>query len=534
MYRTQLIPDEYLPPEDALPRIVGCDYPVELNVCVELIDGALARGWAELPAFYYEGRAITFGQVSRRVNQLANGFRSLGVGLGDRVMLRLHDGPDLAAAMLALFRIGAVAIPTYTLFRPADLVYRANDAEAVGIVVSPDLLPEVRQAEPSCSTLRWVVEDLDGMAAGRPDTCEPAPTQRDDIAMILYTSGTTSDPKGVIQTHAEHFANTDRCLRGLLPLRRGDVLAGPMALPFAFGINWVFTAVLRTGSASVLFPRKTPELLLEAVGRYKVNVVAAVPTFYSMMLNLLEGGERYNLASVKHCFSGGEPLPMAVYDRWKAATALDIWQALGATELHGFMTGVRSQGFRPQTCGQAIEGYQIAIRDADSFAELPPGEAGIFTCLGPSGARYWRKPDLQRQMVRDGWTVVNDIVTMDGDGYVSHVGRADDVIVSGGYNISPSHVETVVGHHPSVHEVAVVAAPDPTGQRPAIVKAYVVTRPGSYPSQALVADIQEFVRMRTAPYMYPRAIEFVSELPKTPNGKVRRAELKQSAWDTGQ
>jgi 2-aminobenzoate-CoA ligase len=530
---SQPIPRDYLPPQDALPRIVGCDYPAELNVCVELVDGALQRGWGELPAFWCEGQALTYAQLARRVNRLANGFRRLRVGLGDRVMLRLHDGPDLAAAMLALFRIGAVAIPTYTLFRAPDLTYRANDAEAVGIVAAPDLLAEVREAEAGCPTWRWLADDLDELAAGQPDDCPPAATRRDDVAMLLYTSGTTSDPKGVIQTHAEHFANTDRCLASILPLRPGDVLAGPMALPFAFGVNWVFTAVLRTGSASVLFPRKTPELLLEAVERHRVKVLAAVPTFCSMMLQLLEGGRGFDLSSVRNCFSGGEPLPMAVFDRWKAVTGLDVWQALGATEIHGFMTGVRAKGLRPETCGQAIDGYQIAIRDVDSFAELPPGEAGIFTCLGPSGARYWRKPDLQRRTVRDGWTIINDVVTMDADGYVSHVGRSDDVIVSGGYNISPSHVETVIGHHPAVHEVAVVAAPDPSGQRPAIVKAYVVTRAGSLPSDDLVADIQRFVRERTAPYMYPRAVEFVADLPKTPNGKVRRSELKQAAWEAG-
>jgi len=529
---TQPIPAEYLPPDDALPRIVNSDYPPYLNVCVELIDGALGRGWGELPAFYCDGQPFSFSQLSRRVNRLANGFKGLGVGLGDRVMLRMDDGPDLVACMMALFRIGAVAIPTYTLFRAADLVYRANDSEAMGMVAHPDLLPEVEEARPSCPTWRWLVHDLDELAVGQSEQCEPANTGRDDIAMILYTSGATSDPKGVIQTHAEHFANTDRCLSCFLPLETGDVLAGPMALPFAFGVNWVMTAVLRTGSASVLFAKKTPALLLEAVDRHKVKVLAAVPTFYNIMLQLLEGGQRFDLSSLRWCFSGGEPLPMAVCERWKAATGLDIWQALGATELHGFMTGMRAAGLRLETCGQAIDGYRIAVRDPDSFAELPPGQAGAFTCLGPSGARYWRKPELQRKMVRDGWTIVNDVVTMDQDGYVTHIARSDDVIVSGGYNISPSHVERVIGHHPAVHEVAVVGAPDPTGQRPAIVKAYVVTRPGFSPSEQLVSDIQGFVRDRTAPYMYPRAVEFLAELPKTPNGKVRRTELKQAAWQT--
>ncbi|MFI5268610.1 MAG: AMP-binding protein, partial [Chloroflexota bacterium] len=241
MYRTQPIPVEYLPPEDALPRIINSDYPPYLNVCVELVDGALRRGWGELPAFYYEGQPCSFAEMGRRVNQLANGFQGLGVGLGDRVMLRMHDGPDLVACMLALFRIGAVAVPTYTLFRAPDLVYRANDSEAVGMVVHPDLLPEVEEAGPSCPTWRWAIQDLDHLTTGQPEECAPARTGRDDLAMLLYTSGTTSDPKGVIQTHAEHLANTDRCLSCYLPLQAVDVLAGPMPLPIAFGNNWVMT-----------------------------------------------------------------------------------------------------------------------------------------------------------------------------------------------------------------------------------------------------------------------------------------------------
>ncbi|HLQ32538.1 MAG TPA: acyl-CoA synthetase [Chloroflexota bacterium] len=538
MFRTQPIPPDYLPPEDAEPHIFYAlpelRYPTTLNVAEALVDGALAKGWGARTAYFYEGQRITFDAVARGTNRAANGLRSLGIGLGDRVMVRMTDRPEAVYALLAIMRIGAIAMPTYPMLSADELVYRANDAEAVAIICDADLLPAVEQARPRCPALRHVLvpgESYDELLRGQPDECPAAPTGRDDVSILMYTSGTTGEPKGVIQPHVDHLSSGDCHMNHVLHLTADDVLAGPVALPFRFGIEFYVIFTLRNGCPSVLLPRKTPAAVLDAVQRYGVTVMGGVPTFYNMALQEL-ATTKYDLSSLRLCVCAGEPMPLPVFERWKAATGLPLTQMLGTTELSWFLGYRGPAGLKPETLGMATPGCSVVVRDPETFQELPPGEQGIMTVAGPSGARYWRKPEQQRHAIRNGWTVVPDIVSMDEDGYVRYVGRADEMIVSAGYNIAPVQVEQALSRHPAVAEAACVGAPDPEGIRSAIVKAYVVLRDGFEPSKVLEAELQCIVRQQATPYMYPRQIEFLDALPKTFNGKVRRTELKQRAWAT--
>ncbi len=535
MFRTQTIPPGYLPPADAEPAIVyplpELRYPPTLNVAEALVDGALRKGWAQRTAYFYEGRRITFAEVARETNRAANALRALGAGLGDRVMVRMADRPETVYILLAIMRIGAIAMPTYPMLGPDELAYRANDAEAVAIVCDPDLLQAVEQARPRCSTLRHVLLP-DDLASGAAGECPATPTGRDDISILMYTSGTSGEPKGVIQPHVDHLAGGDCHMNHVLGLAPKDVLAGPVALPFRFGIEFYIIFTLRNGCPSVLLPKKTPAAVLDAVQRYGVTVMGGVPTFYNMALQELAAA-RYDLSSLRLCVCAGEPMPLSVFERWKEATGMPLTQMLGTTELSWFLGYRGPAGLKPDTLGMATPGYTVVVRDPGTFEEVPPGREGIMTVLGPTGARYWRKPEVQRRAVRGGWTVVPDVVSMDEDGYVRYIARADEIIVSAGYNIAPVQVEQVLSRHPAVCEAACVGAPDPEGLRSAIVKAYVVLQPGCAPSADLVAALQRSVREQAAPYMYPRQIEFLDSLPKTPNGKVRRTELRDRAWGAG-
>ena len=511
-------------------------YPPRFNLAETLVDGALARGWGERTAYFYEDRRITFSEVVREVNRAGNALRSLGVGLGDRVIVRMADRPETIYALLAIIRIGAVAVPTYPMLSADEIVYRANDSEAIAIISDGDVVPAVRDAVLRCPSLRHVLvaeESYADLVRDQSDECPAAPTGRDDVSILMYTSGTTGEPKGVIQPHVDHVAGGDCHMNHVLHLSSDDVLAGPVALPFRFGIEFYIIFTLRNGCPSVLLSKKTPAAVLQAAERHRATVMGGVPTFYNMALQEL-AGTKYDLSSLRLCVCAGEPMPLSVFERWQTVTGLPLTQMLGTTELSWFLGCRGPAGLKPQTLGMATPGYSVVVRNPETFEELPPGEPGIMTVAGPTGARYWRKPELQRRSIRNGWTVVPDIVSMDQDGYVSYVARADEMIVSAGYNIAPAQVEQVLNRHPAVVEAACVGAPDPEGIRSAIVKAYVVLQAGQMPSEALKAELQRTVREQASPYMYPRAVEFLDSLPKTLNGKIRRTELKERAWNTAQ
>jgi 2-aminobenzoate-CoA ligase len=473
--------------------------------------------------------------VTRQVHRAANGLRSLGLGLGDRVLLRMQDRPETIYALLAIVRIGGIAMPTYPMLSPEELAYRANDAEAVAIVVDADLLDGVERARPQCPTLRHVLVaggeagSYNALVEGQPEECAAAPTGRDDVAMLVYTSGTTGEPKGVIQTHVDHLASADCHGPYALKLTEDDVLAGPPAIPFRFGTEFFVVYTLRTGCASVLLPRKGAADVLDAIERHKVTVLGGVPTFYNMALQEL-GGTSRDLSSLRLCVCAGEPMPLAVFERWQQTSGLPLTQMLGTTELGWFLGYRGPAGLKPESLGMSIPGFAVVIRDQDTFEELPSNAQGVLTVMGPTGTKYWRKPEQQRRAIRDGWTIVPDVVSRDDDGYLRYVARADEMIVSAGYNIAPAQVEQVLCRHPAVSEAACVGAPDPAGIRSAIVKAYVVLAAGQPASEELAAALQRLVREQASPYMYPREIEFLDALPKTFNGKVRRTELKERAW----
>lgn len=521
---------------NAIPELT---YPHRLNAARTLVEGAIEQGWQDRTAYVHAGATTTFADLRRAVHRYAAALRDLGVQRGDAVLIRIEDRPELIYALLATQAIGAVAIPTYVQLRSDDLAYRADDASARVVLVSETLLKEAETLADRCASVDHVVVvpqtadkrflSLDRLLPADAPAFEYEDTEADEVALLLYTSGSTGRPKGTMHSHSDLLAVCDTYCRYCVGLREGDVIGGPAAVPFALGYGFFALFPLRFGVAAILQPDKAPEAMVPVLRQNGVTVLVAVPTYYQALCKVLENGglglDRLRLALV-----GGEPLPNQVEQRWEAATGLPLHQFLGTTELLHIFISTRADQDRPRTgaIGIAVPGYEISVRHPDTFKPLDVGEHGLLCVRGATGTRYWNRPEAQEAAVRDGWSVFQDIVWRDADGFIHYVARHDDVIVSAGYVISPVDVETVLLSHPNIVECACVAAPDPRAQRSSIVKAFIVLKDAA-PDDVLKKEIQAFFKGKAPPYMYPREIAFLEELPKTLNGKILRSELRRLA-----
>lgn len=525
----------------ALPELV---YPERMNAARILVEGAV-RSWPERVAYYAGDRSLTFGDMRAEMRRYACALASLGVGAGDRVLIRLADGPEIVLAILALQAIGAIAVPSYVQLRADDLIYRVRDAGVTLALVGAALLDEMRApADAMAGALRIAAvprdpagrfepfaDHLPRTVAGDPDYAD---THADDVALILYTSGSTGRSKGTLHAHRDILAICDSYARYCVAPKLGDVIGGPAAIPFALGIGFFVYYPLFSGAAAVLAPEKSPETALALIERHGVSIFVGVASYYTRLLALIEAGG-VRPPSLRLTLTGGEPLLPAVERGWRRATGLRLAQFLGTTEGLGCFLGAREgvDTVPDGAIGIAVPGYECSIRDPASFAALPAGTPGLLCMRGPTGTVYLNRPEEQRAVVRAGWNVYQDLVVRDEQGVIRYLGRSDDMIVSAGFNISPIDVEAVLIRHPAVADCACVAAPDPNAARANIVKAYIVIRDGEIAGPDLVRALQDFVKANAPPYLYPRAIAFVDALPKTPTGKVLRAELRARARPDG-
>lgn len=537
----QSIPASYLPPPEHRPDIVFAlpelQYPLRFNAAEEFLDRPIARGWADRPVYLFGERRITYRDLARDVNRLGNALVGLGIRPGDRVVLRIPDRPEHAVCILALLKIGAIAVPTFTLLRSADILYRETDTEAVAVIADARFLDEVEKARPSFRFVRHCIaigdsgragyHDYDALLAAGGSSLAPAPTRRDDVALLLYTSGSTGEPKGCCESHSDLLAIVDGFCNYQMPVLPGDVIAGQPPLAFSMGVGFFLSYPLRFGVPAVLMEEKKPEAMLRAIEQYRVTILGAVPTYYNM-LALAAEGVRVDLSTLRELRSAGETLSPAMAARVLKRLGSAVRDSMGSTESLHIMSSTRyGEAIREGSCGRPIPGFQIVVRNPDTFEEMPRGEPGLLTFRGPTGTKYWRKPQVQAKSVRNGWSILQDSVWMDEEGYLFYVGRQDDMIVTSGYNIAPTEVEGVLARHPAVLESACIPAPDPDGERSQVVKACIVLRDTAAASPGLTAEIQVFFKQNGAPHMYPRIIEFVTSLPKTPTGKIRRSELRR-------
>lgn len=537
-----------LAPRDASPTLTfdlpELQYPERLNAVQAVFDAAREAGWSDRTVFYADSEAWSFDRVEKESARYAAALRAMDVGVGDTVILRIPDTIDLVMSLLAVQAIGAIAVPTYIQLRRDDLVYRAEDADAKLILSSPDLLeealpvPDARDGKTTVVALPSDPERRCGDFADFLPDGDVAPdyadTHAEELCLFLYTSGSTGAPKGTIHCHRDMLAIADSYWRYCLAPGPDDVMAGPPSIAFALGFGMYVYFPLRLGHAAVLEPDKSPEKSLEIIEQYNVTIFAGVVSYYNVLARLI-GETGADVSSIVHPMTGGEPLTEEIERSWLETTGKPLEQFIGTTEmLHCFVTSTRPDGPpHSSTIGHAVPGYDVRVVDPDTFEELPDGEQGLFATRGPTGTVYWKKPDHQKELVRDGWNVFQDLVWRDEHGDFHYIARHDDMIISSGYNISPVQVENVLMQHDAVQECACVPAPDATGKRGHVVKAYVVASAGRDGNDALITELQDYVKSNAAPYMYPRVISFESELPKTINGKILRSELRARAISDG-
>ncbi|MGW2653688.1 AMP-binding protein [Streptomyces sp. NPDC001478] len=524
---------DHLPPADEWPDLLfdlpGLDYPDRLNCAAELLDRTVERFGADRAAFRApDGAVMSYGELQGLVDRIARVLtEDLGVVPGNRVMLRGPTTPTLAACWLAVLKAGGVAVTVLARQRAAELATIASIARIGHALCDARSLDDLVRAEvPGLRITAYGGEgadDLLSLADARPGPFRAVDTAAADVALIAFTSGTTGRPKGCMHLHRDVLAVADTFSRHVLRPEPDDVFAGSPPLGFTFGLGGLVLFPLRAGASALLLEQAGPKQLLPALAAHRVSVLFTAPTAYRVMLDHLDGQD---LPALRRCVSAGENLPVATWHAWYERTGLRIINGIGATELLHIFVSAADDAIRPGTTGLPVPGWQARVVDEDG-AEVPDGQPGLLAVRGPVGCRYLADA-RQREYVRHGWNLTGDTYVRDADGYFRYVARADDMIISSGYNIAGPEVEDALLRHPEVAEAAVVGRPDEL--RGAVVAAYVVRREGS----ALTEDaLRAFMRAELAPHKCPRLLTFLPELPRTATGKLQRFRLREGEAGAG-
>ena len=510
-----------------------------LDVIAEEEPDKRALQWAHMDG---RERAFTFAEIARLSKQAADLFVRLGIQKGDKVMLVLRRHYTFWIAIMALCRIGAVAVPATHLLTKKDIVYRANCAGIKMVVTSAEgcFAASCEEALSECPTVEkllivdgaregWL--DFEALLAEESDEFpRPAePLKHDDIMLLYFTSGTSGMPKMVGHNfdyplgHIQTAVFWHQCVDGGLHLTVSETGWMKSVWGKLYG-QWL------AGSAIMVydFEKFVPKDMLAVLEKYKVTTFCAPPTIYRFMI--LEDVSKYDLSSIQHCTTAGEPLNPEVFEKWKELTGHELREIFGQTELCVTVGTFPWMKVCPGSMGKPSPQFDVDVVDEDGKS-CPAGQVGEIVVRTqyetPVGMflGYYRDEEGTRAVWHDGMYHTRDLAWRDEWGYYWYVGRADDVIKSSGYRIGPFEVESALMEHDAVVETAITGVPDPV--RGQIVKATIVLKKGYEPSEELKKELQNHVKKLTAPYKYPRVIEFVDELPKTISGKIRRVELRE-------
>ena len=526
-----------LPPREQWPDFLldrpEFQYPDWLNAGVELSDRLVEQGFGDHIALIGNGRVRTYKELSDWTNRLAHALvEDFGVRPGNRVLVRSGNNPAMVAAWLAATKAGAVVVNTMPMLRAGELTQIIDKAQVSLALCDSRLAEELETAAATSAVLKRIVHfdgtanheaELDRAALHKSTRFEAVKTGRDDVALLAFTSGTTGKPKATMHFHRDILLMADGYAREVLKIEPKDVIVGSPPLAFTFGLGGLAVFPLRVGATATLIETATPPNLVKYIDAYRATIVFTAPTAYRVLLGALKDGADFS--SLRLAVSAGETLPKPVYDDWIAKTGVEILDSMGSTEMiHVFITSRIGQSQGGVT-GRPVTGYDARIVD-DDMNDVPANTPGRLAVRGPTGCRYLAD-ERQSNYVRDGWNLTGDTFTCDENGLFRFVARADDMIISSGYNIAGPEVEAALLAHPAVAECGVVGAPDE--ERGEIVAAYVVLAPEHTPSPELASALQDHVKATLAPYKYPRVVHFVDALPKTSTGKIQRFVLRAEA-----
>jgi len=515
---------DHLPASADLPDFIftlpALQYPARLNCVTRLLDDWVARGHGAAPCLIGAAEHLTYAETQARVNRIANILVDrFGIVPGARVLLRGGNSPMLAACMLAVIKAGAIAVPTMPMLRARELaapMERAEIALAICDIRLADEMNTARGLVPG-PVLYFGTDEFFALLEGASDSFTAADTAIDDVCLIGFTSGTTGQAKGAMHFHRDLLAACDAYSANVLRPTASDRFIGSPPLGFTFGLGGMLLFALHAGASTVLLERAGPDDLLVAIPHYQATICVSAPTAYRAMLSRRAG---HDLSSLRTSVSAGETLPAATFDAWLAATGIRLLDGIGSTEMFHIFIASPVERTRAGATGEVVPGYEARVVD-EAGNPVPDGTPGRLAVRGPTGCKYLSDP-RQKIYVQNGWNLTGDTYIRDADGYFWFQARSDDMIVSAGYNIAGPEVEAALLLHEAVAECAVIGWPD--AERGMIVKAFVVLRPGY---GEMTGALQDFVKATIAPYKYPRAIEYRSELPKTPTGKLQRFLLRQ-------
>jgi benzoate-CoA ligase family protein len=514
--------------------------PERFNAAAHFVDRHQIEGRGSKIAIDCGAERVSYAELADRVNRCADGLRTIcRVRPGDRVMLLLLDGPEFFYAFFGAMKIGAVPIPTNTLWRPDDYRHVLNDSQARVLVVSEQLLPQIDAIPPAdvpalerivvvgAARKRVATEiAFSELLSGGSISFDAVDTRHDDPAFWMYSSGSTGRPKGCVHRQHDMAVCATLFARGVLGIREDDRCFSVAKLFFAYGLGNAGYFPLAVGATSVLWPGSpTPDNVFRVIEHARPTLLFSVPTGYGMLLAHRRDGVDFDLSSVRLAVTAGEALPAAIFERFKQRFGVDLIDGIGSTEvLHMFISN-RPDRIRPGSSGVIVDGYEAAILD-DEKRPVAGGEIGNLWIKGDSVCDgYWNQPEKTAETIQNGWIRTGDKYSQDADGFYWYAGRSDDMLKVGGQWVSPIEVESALIEHAAVQECGVIGRED----QDKLLKpmAFVVLRAGVAATPALADELQQFVRSRLADYKRPRWVAFLDELPKTATGKIQRFKLRE-------
>jgi benzoate-CoA ligase len=520
------------------------EFPERFNMAHYFLDRNIEEGRGERVAVYYRDEQYTYSQVQQMANRCGNALLRLGVEMEDRVLMVLPDSIEFVAAWFAVAKVGAVITMVNTILPTADYEYYLDYTRAKVAFVDSAVMSRFAPAAASSRYLKHTIlvggssrgslEGIEGRSAihsyeeitrAASTQLEAAPTSRDDIAIWLFTSGSTGHPKAAVHLQHDLPYNTECYAKRVLGINESDITLSVPKLFFGYatGTNLLFPFAV--GGATALFSeRSTAETMFEMIQKYRPTILTSVPTMINAMLQV-EGAKERDLSSLRFCLSAGEALPPELYNRWTETFGVEILDGIGSAEMfHIYITNYPGDVV-PGSLGRIVPGYEAMIVDAEG-REVAAGEMGTLRIKGDSAALcYWGAHEKSKATFAGDWCTTGDQFRRDERGYYWYCGRTDEMLKVSGIYVSPTEIENCLLEHAAVLECAVTGAADEQGLvKP---KAFIVLAEGIEASDELERELKEFVKGNLAPYKYPRWIEFRNDLPKNDRGKIDRKSLRR-------